>query len=486
MKVMFVSAEVSPLAKVGGLADVAGSLPKALRALGHDVRIVMPAYQMVLDDPQWGAKRIRQGVPVKINSKWQKAMDVYEVNLGGVPVYMIGTDEWFTESNRSEALYLPGGDHYLFFSVAALKLPKALGWRPDVVHCNDWHTGFVPVLMRERDPFEWAQTASVFSIHNLAYQGEFDIDVLDRLDLPRCLYNPNQLETFGTVNFLKAGMVFADQVNTVSPRYALEIQTPQYGCRLEGLMRYLDEQDRLTGVLNGIDQEMFNPATDPDLPAHFSIDDLAGKKICRTKLFEELELPEIPDTPVMGVVSRISTQKGMDLIIAAAEAVLPRAQLIVLGAGDPVIADAFHLLKRHFKDRVAFHEGFHLSLAPRIYAGCDMFLMPSAFEPCGLGQMIAMRYGTVPIVRFTGGLADTVADEENGFVFYEKTGSAFAMAVNRAIDAFHRPDDWSALVHACMAADHSWSISAHEYEKIYERALASLDCGAATGIAVRG
>jgi starch synthase len=216
---------------------------------------------------------------------------------------------------------------------------------------------------------------------------------------------------------------------------------------------------------------MFNPEIDPDLPAHFSVGDRAGKKKCRTKLLEEVGLPEIPDTPVMGVVSRISYQKGMDLIIAAAEEILPRAQLIVLGAGDPVIGDAFHLLARHFKDRVAFHEGFHLSLAPRIYGGADMFLMPSSFEPCGLGQMIAMRYGTVPIVRFTGGLADTVVDEENGFVFYEKTPSAFAMAVNRAIDAYHRPAEWSRLIEAGMEADHSWAGSAREYEKLYERAL---------------
>lgn len=471
MKVMFVSAEVSPLAKVGGLADVAGSLPKALRALGQDVRIVMPAYQLILDDPKWETRLVATGVPVHINARWTKLMDVYELDLAGVPVYLLGTDEWFTESKQSESVYLPGGDHYLFFTAAVLALPEVLNWRPNLVHCNDWHTGMVPVLMRERDRFEWSQTATVFSIHNLAYQGEFGMEILDKLDLPHHLYNPRQLETYGTVNFLKAGMVFSDQVNTVSPRYAHEIQTPQFGCRLEGLMRFLDEHDRLSGILNGIDQDTFNPETDPDIPAHFSAVDLRGKAECRSALLKEMDLPEIPDTPVMGVVSRLSNQKGMDLMVEAAEEMLGHSQLIVLGAGDPSLAGAFQALRKRYPDRVAFHEGFHLTLAPRIYAGSDIFLMPSSFEPCGLGQLIAMRYGTVPIVRFTGGLADTVFDSENGFVFWERTAAALADAVHRAVAAFRDPPRWKSLLKNAMASDHSWASSAEEYIELYERAL---------------
>ena len=471
MKVLFVSAEVAPLAKVGGLADVAGSLPKALRSLGHDVRIVMPAYQLILDDPKWDTKLIASGVPVEINSRWTKPMDVYKLDLHGVPVYLIGTDEWFTESTQSESVYLPGGDHYLFFTAATLALPDVLDWMPNVVHCNDWHTGLIPVLMRERDRHKWSHTATVFSIHNLAYQGEFGMEILDKLDLPHHLYNPRQLETYGTVNFLKAGMVFSDQVNTVSPRYAHEIQTPQFGCRLEGLMRFLDEHDRLTGILNGIDQETFNPETDPDIPFHFNSTNLGGKSECRSALLKEMGLPEIPNTPVMGVVSRLSNQKGMDLMVEAAEEMLAHTQLIVLGAGDPSLAGAFHALRKRFPDRVGFHEGFHLTLAPRIYAGCDVFLMPSSFEPCGLGQLIAMRYGTIPVVRFTGGLADTVFDSENGFVFWERTAAALADAVHRTVAAFQDMPRWNTLVKNAMGSDHSWASSAEEYEALYERAL---------------
>ncbi len=471
MKILFVSAEVSPFAKVGGLADVAGSLPKALRDLGHDVRVIMPAYQMVLDDPKYKVQKVVDGLQAKMNPVWIKPLAVHQTTLGhDVPVYLLETDQWFNEADRSEHIYGVGGDPYLFFSCAVLEAVRALDWKPDIVHCNDWHTGLIPVLMREREAACWKSSATIFTIHNFAYQGEFGFQILDQLGLPHRLFNRDQLETYGGVNFLKAGCVYADFVNTVSPRYAHEIQTPQFGCRLEGLMRHLDEHDHLMGILNGIDLEEFDPATDPVISAHYSADDLKGKAACRKALLKEVGLKDTGD-PICGIVGRLSSQKGMDLIVESADELLSKAQLVILGAGDPFYRDAFHKLVERYPDRIAFHDGFHLELAPRIYAGADMFLMPSAFEPCGLGQMIAMRYGTVPLVRSTGGLANTVFDAENGYVFYEKTGAAFMEAFSRALKAYQTPTEWAKVQQMGMRGDFSWTGSAKKYVEMYETAL---------------
>lgn len=472
MKILFVSAEVSPFAKVGGLADVAGSLPKTLHALGHDVRVIMPAYKMVLENPAYAVKPKIEGLHAKMNPVWVKPLAVHETEMEpGLPLYLLETDQWFNEADRSEKIYGVGGDPYLFFSCAVLEAVKALGWMPDIVHCNDWHTGLIPVLMRERESSFWKNAATIFTIHNFAYQGEFGFQILDQLGLPHRLFNRDQLETYGHVNFLKAGCVYADFVNTVSPRYAHEIQTPQFGCRLEGLMRHLDDHDRLVGILNGIDLEEFDPATDPFIGAHYSLKDMKGKAKCRMALLKEVGLKPENGAPIFGIVGRLSSQKGMDLVIESADTLVEAGRLVVLGAGDPYYRDAFGALAAKYPQRVAFHDGFDLGLAPRIYAGADMFLMPSAFEPCGLGQMIAMRYGTVPIVRSTGGLANTVFDGENGFVFYEKSPAAFKEALDRAVEAYHTPDKWQAMQRMGMTGDFSWEVSARKYVDMYKAAL---------------
>jgi starch synthase len=473
LKVLFLSAEVAPFAKVGGLADVAGSLPKALVALGHDVRVMMPSYRMIEEDPRWQATTELQSFPVPLSGSRTKSAYLKRIDLKNVPHYLLGTDEWFCESVSSPTVYLPGSDQHLFFAKGVLSAVKRLGWIPDVIHCNDWHTGFVPVILRECGDKTWDSTAAVFTIHNLAYQGEFGEDILSSLDLPLSLFNLHQVEAYGRVNFLKAGCVFSDQVNTVSPRYAEEIQTPEFGCRLEGLMQHLAQFGRLSGILNGIDTDEFNPQTDPHIAAHFSATDLEGKALSKKALLEEVGLQYAPETPLLGVVSRLSSQKGMDIMLDTAEKLFALdVQLIVQGLGDAALAEQFKKLEQDHPLNFRFVEKFDASFAQRVYAGSDIFLMPSSFEPCGLGQLIAMRYGTVPVVRNTGGLGDTVVDGETGFVFQERTSEEFMLACQHAVTGFRDRAKWRKMVKSALNADFSWSRSAHKYVDLYTRALA--------------
>jgi starch synthase len=472
MKILIVSVEVAPFAKVGGLADVAGALPKALQKLGHDVRLAMPLYKMIEDDARWTVKPMIDKLDVTMGSKWSKTAVVKQTDLEGVPVMLIGTDQWFPLSVDSASVYQPGGMQHVFLSQAILTACEELNWIPDVIHCNDWHTGFLPVILREKATGVWDRVASIYTIHNLAYQGEFGIEVLDALDLPHSLFNPNQLETYGRVNFLKAGAVFSDRVNTVSPNYAREILTPQYGCRLEGLMQHLAMEGRLSGILNGIDTDVFDPATDPDLPFHFSAESPENKAKCRAALLKELKMKPIEGAPVIGMVSRLSSQKGMDMVLESAESMLSLpTQLVVQGLGEPDIAEGFRQLEKRFPKQVRFIERFDAPLAERVYAGCDAFLMPSKFEPCGLGQLIAMRYGTVPVVRSTGGLADTVFDGLNGFVFHHQEPMEMLAAIERMQCTFEDPTRWTEIQSAGMHADFGWAKSALAYEDLYDEAI---------------
>ncbi len=472
MKILFVSVEVSPFAKVGGLADVASALPKALMAMGHDVRIAMPAYAMIERDARWHKNRVASDVPVQMNPEWSKEAFVDQTDFDGVPVYLIGTDEWFDQSTRSDLVYLPGVEKYLFLAEAIPAVSKALNWKPDVVHCNDWHTGFLPVVLREKHADEWEDVATVFTIHNFAYQGEFGTEILDLLDLPQSLFHPWFVEAWGRVNFLKSGCVFADKVNTVSRSYANEIQTAQYGCGLDGLMRHLKGEGKLSGILNGIDRDVFNPETDPLIPAHFSASSPKAKAECRAALLQRLELPNDPTVPIVGVVSRLSQQKGLDLLVEAAERLveLPMT-IIVQGLGDPWLAGKLRDLEAAHPTRLRFIEEFDESIAQLVYSGSDMFAMPSRFEPCGLGQMIALRYGTVPVVRRTGGLADTIFEGQNGFVFDNESTEELVFALARAAEAFRNPDLWADYVHAALTEDFGWEASAIRYVELYGQAI---------------
>ncbi|MFY9233821.1 MAG: glycogen/starch synthase [Fimbriimonadaceae bacterium] len=466
MKILFVSAEVAPFAKVGGLADVAGSLPRALSDLGHDIRIAMPAYRMVLDDPRWHVTPLTQ-IHVQIREHCSEEAGIRETNLASIPVYLVGPEQ-FSKCDRSETIYSPDVEAYILFAHAVLQLCADQDWLPDIVHCNDWQTGLIPVLMREKAGWN---SAAIYTIHNLAYQGEFEPELIHRTGLPEDLFDMHRLETYGQFNFLKAGCAYADQVNTVSPTYSREIQTPQYGCRLEGLMAHLSRAGRLRGILNGIDLDAFNPETDPDIASNFSAQDPRGKTQCRAALLKDLGLEDDQGNPIMSVVSRLSSQKGIDLILDIAEDVLSLpGTLIIQGLGDPGIAERLRVLQAAHPSKVCFIERFDEILARRIYAGSDMFLMPSAFEPCGLGQMIAHRYGTIPIARHTGGLADTVFEPENGFVFQLNEAGELLLATERACKAF-RSEVWPTLVQRAMRTDHGWSSSTREYEAMYAQAI---------------
>lgn len=471
MRVLFLSAEVEPMAKVGGLADVAGSLPVALREKGHDAIVAMPAYRMVLDDPRWSPVRTLSGVKIRVSDTLSLLADLYEFEHEGLTVWLVGGGSHFSSVARSEDVYTPGRDAYLFFAQAVIELCKAKGWRPDLIHANDWHMGFAPAMLREKT--DWEETASVFTIHNLAYQGQFGPDTVEASGLPWESFTWDRLETWGGVNFLKTGCAYADQVNTVSPTYAQEIQTEEFGCGLWGLMRHLAEDGRLTGILNGIDTRHHDPQTDPRLPYHFDATNLDGKARCKAAVTEELGVEAVAGRPLLAAISRLSSQKGFDILLPVIGQIIEAgASLVIQAVGDPDLATKFREAEAAWPGRFRFVEAYDPELAQRLYAGADVFLMPSHYEPCGLGQMFAMRYGTVPVVRKTGGLADTVTEGENGFVFGSREPADLLAAVVRALDAYGT-ESWPGLVARAMAADHSWGRSAGEYVAVYERALAA-------------
>lgn len=483
LKILLVAAEVAPFAKVGGLADVAGALPKALRDLGHDVRVVMPCYKMIEDNPKYNVQDLLEPFPVPINPGLTQTARVRMTTIdGNVPVYLVAHDQYFTKATESKKVYSLDPQPYVFFNRAVTELVPRLSpaWKPDVIHCNDWHTGLVPVFLDTfyRNNPTWAKTASVFTIHNLAYQGEFSYELLQYAGLPESLFTYDKLEFFGRTSFMKGGLVFSDLVNTVSRTYADEIQTPEYGCRLEGLLKYLASQNRLTGIVNGIDYEVYDPSTDNRIVANFSADKVAGKAKCRTALQKEAGLPASHTSAVIGIISRLADQKGFDLIRDAAEKMMELPlQLILLGTGDQRYEQFFGDLEKKFPKKVKAYLTFDANLAQRIYAGCDMFLMPSRFEPCGLGQLMSLRYGTIPIVRATGGLADTIQDVNakstrgNGFSFTEYDSKALYATVERTVGMFADNAKWNSLVHRAMSADFSWANSGRRYADLYKQAI---------------
>ena len=463
-----VAAEVAPYAKVGGLADVTGALPKALRQLGHEVRVMMPCHPGV-DRDRW---QLRGRLPPFTIAVGDETVEVslLEGDMDGVPVGFV--DMPAVLAGRS-AVY-EGDDRrcFLLFCAAAFACAERLQWRPDVIHAHDWHTAIVPALLKsgKAGPF-FARTASVFTIHNLAYQGAGHRDGLGGT----AALLPDDVRD-EWVNLLALGLWSADVLTTVSPTYAREIMTPESGM---GLDRVLSQRrDRLFGVLNGIDVELFDPATDSTIGACYDADEPAGKARCKEALQREAEFVPDPEIPVLGMVGRLADQKGFDLFATAAGPLLRETplQLVVLGTGEPRYHAMLGQLQQQYPRRLRAWLTFDVALAQAIYAGADMFLMPSRFEPCGLGQLIAMRYGTVPIVRGTGGLVDTVqegppGEPRTGFVFWPYDVDELLGAVRRALAAYGRPDEWRRLMHNDMSVDSSWQRSAGRYAELYGRAI---------------
>ena len=481
LKILYLSAEVVPFAKTGGLADVAGSLPKAIRALGHDIRVAMPRYGRITRDKFHLTQRLEPfAVPMGDISE---PAAILEGQLApNVPIYFVENARLFDRDGIY--MYPDDAERFIFFCRAAVEMCRGLGWQPDVIHCNDWHTAIIPNWMQtiyRNDPF-FKNTATLYTIHNLAYQGIFGYRMLEIAGIEEYgfIAHPDLAPDLNdVVDLMARGILFADIINTVSERYAQEILTPAYGERLDPILR--DRRDRLFGVLNGLDYDVYNPATDPYVISHFNASHLEARAPNKAALQQEAGLPERPDTPLIGAISRLADQKGFDLIAQIIDPWMQHlpSQFILLGTGEQRYHDLFEGIRNRYPDRVAVFLTFSPPLAQRLYAGADMFLMPSRFEPCGLGQMIAMRYGCVPVVRATGGLADTVkdynprSDEGNGFAFEPYDAMALYTTLVRAVETYKYPEVWRRLMLRGMAADFSWETSARKYIDLYYRAVAT-------------
>jgi starch synthase len=479
MRILFASSEVYPLAKTGGLADVSAALPLALSELGVDVRLVMPGYPEALDT----AEEIK---PVAAYADDGSPTRVLSARLpdSGLPVWLIDCPALFKRDGglyQNEAGEDWHDNHHRFSLLSRIAARLALGeivadWRADVVHANDWHTGLLPLLLRQS---EGARPASLFTVHNLAFQGLFPAETLGELKLPDELVGPDGIEFYGRVSFLKAGIRFSDRFNTVSPSYAREILTPEFGCGLDGLINA--RAGDLSGILNGIDCGVWNPAADPFLPARYDAQDMAGKRVCKAELQRELGLAVAPDTPLIVWASRLAHQKMADTALDMLPALLQRdVQFAAIGEGDAAYEQGFAELAHAHPGRVAAAIGYREPLAHRVYAGGDILLHPSRFEPCGLTPQYAMRYGTVPVVTAVGGLSDIVrdaggraADGATGFSFVEQSAQAMLACLDRALAAYAQPIAWRRLRRQAMAQDFGWQASAGRYLALY-RELAPL------------
>src|SRR5438445_3881421 len=475
LKILLVAAEVAPFAKVGGLADVAGALPKALRQLGHDVRVVMPRYGTI-DPDRYRLRPVLRNLAVPLAAQSIPA-DVLEGRIGDdVPVYFIDNPQFFGR----EGMYGFWDDdaRFIYFSRAALEMLQPLGFQPDVIHVNDWHTAVIPNLLAKlySDPF-YAGIATVLTIHNLAFQGVYGYGTLHLAELePWGLIKSGIGGLDDIVNLLGRGVWFADAVNTVSNRYAEEILTPEYGEKMDPLLRVF--KSKLHGIINGIDYDVFNPLTDASLVAPYDIASIEKKVENKLALQKQVGLAQDPAIPVIGLISRLYDQKGLDLIANIMWGLMRlNLQLVVLGAGDARYEEMFRANAHDNPGKVSATIGFKPVLAQQIYAGSDMFLMPSRFEPCGLGQLTSLRYGTIPIVRATGGLADTiddwssVAQSGNGFVFTAYDHWDLFAQVVRALETFRQPQLWQRLQANAMATDVSWANSAEKYIRLYRAAI---------------
>jgi starch synthase len=483
LKILYLTAEAVPFAKTGGLADVAGSLPKAIRRLGHDIRLAMPRYGRV-DIERFGLMRRLDEIQVPMDERVESAA-LFEgsigVGAGRTPVYFVESARYF--DRQGIYMYPDDAERFIFFTRAALEACRALEWQPDIIHCNEWHTALAPNWLKTTyrdDPF-FGRTATLYTAHNLEYQGIFGHRVLEIAGLSDLgfIAHPDVAPDLNeVVDMMARGLLFADIVNTVSETHAREILTPEFGQRLDPIL--CDRRDRLFGILNGIDTELFDPATDEHIAVNFDINTPEKRVANKARLQEEAGFPVRSDTPLVSLVSRLIDQKGLDLVSAVVEPLTRElgCQLIVMGTGESRYHDLFSALSASHAGQIKAFLTFSRPQEQRIYAGSDIFLMPSRVEPCGLNQMVAMRYGCVPVVHHVGGLADTVTDYQpetgqgNGFSFVRYEAMALYTSLVRAVEAYRHADIWRQLVRRCMLTDFSWDRSAGRYIDLYFRALA--------------
>ncbi len=475
MRILFVASEGLPFSKTGGLADVIEALPKALVAAGHEVAVVLPRYRK---SPAKGATLARLAVPMGDSLRSPAIVD--GTRLNGVHYFFVDDPEYF----ERDQLYGPGGadypdnaERFAEFSRAAIELARQV-WKPDVFHCHDWQSALVPVLLRTQcdgDPL-LREVPVVLTIHNMGYQGVFPPETMDRIGLPQALFDLNGLEFYGQVNYLKGGLLYADYLTTVSRKYAQEIQTAEYGHGLEGVMQ--GRADRLSGILNGADYSVWDPAQDKLIAARYSAKDLSGKHKCKKDLLQQFNLPAGNlERPLAGIVSRFADQKGFDLLEEVADELMEEELVMVaLGAGEAKHERKLRQLAQHYPARMAVKIAYDNTLAHKVEAGADLFLMPSRYEPCGLNQIYSLRYGTVPVVRATGGLDDTIeaydapSGQGTGFKFQDYTGRALLQAVREALAVYHDKPAWRRLQVSGMTRDYSWGASALEYGRLYDAA----------------
>lgn len=482
MKVLYVSSEVAPFAKTGGLADVSGALPVRLRSLGCDVRVMTPFYQCTR----------KAGLPYEVLFKSLKIPIGQTLHAGeiltvehaeSVPIYLLRHDGFFDRNQLYGTIqgdYPDNAERFIFFCRCALETCRRLQFVPEVIHCNDWQTGMMPAYIRNSSQtgglFE--RTATVFTIHNIAYQGIFPKQMFGLTALPASFFNINGLEYWDNMSMLKAGLVYSDIITTVSRRYCREIQTEDYGCGMEGILA--GRSNDLHGILNGADYTEWDPSHDQFIMSPYSIEDLKGKSDCKRDLLDAYQLPaRLMERPVLGCISRLIGQKGLDLVAGIIEPLMRLdVGFVLLGMGDNKYQQLFTSIGKRYPQNAGIKIAYDNALAHRIEAGCDMFLMPSRFEPCGLNQIYSLRYGSIPIVRATGGLDDTIEDYDarsekgNGFKFQQYSAAALLATIRRALRLYQDKPRWQQLIKTCMQYDFSWDSSARQYIELYQLAIA--------------
>ena len=476
MNVFFIASEASPLAKTGGLADVIGALPQALHAYKHKLTVIMPYYRQIIDATDVNITPIKKSISI-----WADGINrncpIHQLHLAGVTFLLVEQDDLYNRKGlygTTDSEYEDNFLRFVLFNRVALELAAQSSENVDILHCHDWQTGLIPLLLRSQYGHfpKLGQTKTVFTIHNLAYQGIFPAEWMRRMGIPTQHFHHDGFEFYGQINCMKAGIMMADAITTVSETYAKEILTPEYGCHLDGFL--IRHQSKLSGIVNGIDINVWDPANDPLIPHTFSTKNIAGKKKCKLALQAFCGFPLSESTPLLTLISRLAEQKGIGLLLPNIEAWMNRGmQLVILGSGDPDIEKSLKKFATKYPDNLFFMSDFNEPLAHKIYAGGDIFLMPSLFEPCGLGQLIAMRYGNVPVVRSTGGLCDTVTDynvskkQATGVHFSNATAKALNDAVNETITLFQKPAVWSRIRNNALRRDSSWDRSSLLYARLY-------------------
>lgn len=478
LKILFVSPEAAPFAKTGGLADVSGALPRALRKNGCDIRVALPLYRCVLKG-KFNLRKIKSGVTHPFLGNLPR-FDIYECKHDNVHVYFIDNRHYF---DRDEFYGTPEGDYednaqrFSFFSKAALALAKAVRFKCDIIHTNDWQSALIPFYLKfnlRKDVF-YRKTKVLFTVHNLAYQGQFQRNVMSDIDIPEQFFNMHNLEFYGKLNFMKSGILYSDAVNTVSKGYAREILTFHYGSGLDGVLR--TKKNMLFGITNGADYTEWSPAIDPYIKEKYNPDTvIEKKKACKEDLLGAIGMKLNPERPLLGVITRLAEQKGIDLLAHIIKKLIDLdLGIVLLGKGDEKYQNLFVRLSNEYPEHLSANIKFDDALAHKIEAGADMFLMPSRYEPCGLNQMYSLKYGTIPVVRATGGLDDVIIDFDedrikgNGFKFGPAQAEAFYTAIERAVNVFNDKPVWNALIKRVMRLDFSWDHSAKEYIELYRR-----------------